>query len=429
MKDRISKRTVDALPVPDTGELRLWDTETAGFCVRSYAKTAKCPKGRKVYAIKYRVNGRQRWFTVGEHGTFTPDQAREKAELVARRAGDGIDLQAERVEARQGMDVAELVALYLKLGPKDKPSKRASSWSTDKGNLEHHVLPILGKFAAMAVTKSDTNSLRAAIVAGKTAKTVKTKARGKAVVTGGEGSANRVMAVGKAMYSWAIEHGHLKGENPFGKLKQSATSGSERFLSDGEAATLFEVLDRLEAAGELNAKYASIFKLLLLTGARRNEIAALRWSEVDLQREVLTLPPIRTKAGATTGDRRITLNSLALEILGAQPHGAKAIYVFPASKGQSGFTTGAPKAWREKVQPAAQLAGVRLHDLRHSFASFALADGASLAIIQKALGHSKARSTERYAHLTFDPVKTVSEGVAARLRPKIKEADRSAETG
>lgn len=198
-----------------------------------------------------------------------------------------------------------------------------------------------------------------------------------------------------------------------------ALSAVER-LSVKEAEALFAAINKLVADKEIAAKHAAIFKLLLLTGARRNEIAALRWSEVDLERELLVLPPARTKAGGKSGDRRIAINSLALEILKAQPRLKGAVFVFPADKGKSGHTTTAGKVWRVKVQPAAKMAGLRIHDLRHSFASFALADGASLPLIGKALGHSSSRSSERYAHVKDDPLCVLSEGVAGRLGAKKK---------
>jgi integrase len=217
------------------------------------------------------------------------------------------------------------------------------------------------------------------------------------------------------MFAWAIDHHHFPGPNPCAGVKLPPRPAAEQFLSGEDAKKLFAALDKLVADEEVQAKHAAIVKLLLLTGARRNEIVALRWSEVDFDRDLLVLPPARTKAGGKSGDRRIPLNSLAAKILAEQPRPKGAVFVFPADKGKSGHTTTVNKVWNKKVRPAAKLAGLRLHDLRHSFASFALADGASLPLIGKALGHASARSTERYAHVKDDPLRAVAEAVAGRF--------------
>ncbi|HBI19090.1 MAG TPA: integrase, partial [Brevundimonas sp.] len=163
----------------------------------------------------------------------------------------------------------------------------------------------------------------------------------------------------------------------------------------------------------------AVYRLLLLTGARRNEIAGLRWTEVDFDRRRLVLPPSRTKAGGRTGDRRISLNDMAFGILQRlYKTRGRSQFVFPATKGDNGYATSESKIWRDKVLPKAKLEGVRIHDLRHSFASFALADGASLPMIGKALGHANSRATERYAHLSDDPVRALAERIGERFSPK-----------
>jgi integrase len=424
-KVRIGKRAVDAVQKPEEGEVRLWDDALAGFCLRAYSN------GRKVYALKCRVGGRQRWITIGEHGKpwtddngvsgdLTAERARARAERMLGDAKRGIDPTAAK-KAKSSLTVAQLIDLYLKDGPHTRPNKRASSWATDRSNLQRHVRPLIGDTRLDELSRADATKLLRDVAAGLTKADVNTKKQGRAIVTGGEGVSHRVLTSARAMLAWSIEHSAVTGfagPNPFAGIRLPARPATERFLSTTEAASLFEAIAELEGEGEIAAKFGAIFRLLLLTGARRNEIAALRWSEVDLDRKLLVLPPARTKAGGKSGDRRIALNSVALQILKDQPRKAKAVYVFPADKGKSGHTTGAPKVWREKVRPKAKLAGLRLHDLRHSFASFALADGASLALIGKALGHASARSTERYAHVKDDPLRALSEGVAGRLGAK-----------
>lgn len=409
-KKRLTKRVVDAAAKPATGEVRVWDDDLAGFCLRVYAS------GRKVYALKYRVAGRQAWMTIGEHcEALTPDQARDIAKDALHLARKGTDPTAAK-KVKDDLTVAKLIDLYLEEGPKTKPNKRDISWRQDRSNLMRHVKPILGKRLVSGLAKADLTRMVSAISAGETATVEKTKARGKALVTGGGGTAARSYSTARAMFSWAIEQGHTVGPNPCGGVKLAARPSVERFLSNDQALALLKALTELEAEGEISARHASIFKLLLMTGARRVEIAGLRWSEVDFERSRLVLPPERSKAGGKMGDRRITLNSAALAILrDLEKTRDRALYVFPATKGASGHTTAEGKIWREKVLPRAKLPGVRIHDLRHSFASFALADGASLALIGKALGHASSRTTERYAQLADDPVREMAERMADRF--------------
>jgi integrase len=181
--------------------------------------------------------------------------------------------------------------------------------------------------------------------------------------------------------------------------------------------------------------FADALRLLLLTGARKTEILGLRWPEIDTARKLLILPPERTKAGGKTGERRIPLSSPALEIIGRrrtdadralQEAGAEGDaaslrdFVFPAARGQ-GHAIGLRSAFA-KVCAEAKLLGLRIHDLRHSFASFAIADGASLFLIGKLLGHASARTTERYAHLSSDPLQDAVDLIGRRIVGDEKES-------
>lgn len=410
-RKRLTKRTVDAVTAPATGEARVWDDALTGFCLRVYAS------GRKVYALKYRLGAAQRWATIGEHGDpWTPDTARDEATDILRAASRGVDLLAER-KAAPSMAVGDLIDRYLADGPGDKPGKRAASWAQDRSNLQRHTRPLIGTKRAGEVSRADITAMVAAITRGDTATDEKTKARGRAIVRGGAGIAARTFSTTRAMFAWAIEKGLLTGANPCGGVKLAARPDAERFLTEGQAGAIFDALADLEAEGAIQPRQAAIFRLLMLTGARRREIAGLMWSEVDLEGQRLILPPERTKAGGASGSRRIALNAPAVTILSdlARERRAREPYVFPASKGKSGATTAEAKVWREKVLPRAGLTGVRIHDLRHSFASFALADGASLAMIGKALGHATARATERYAKLSDDPVRAMAERIGKRF--------------
>lgn len=410
-RQKLTKRAVDAATVPATGESRVWDDELTGYCLRIY------PSGRKVYALKYRVAGRQRWMTIGEHGNpWTPDDARATAKTALLEAGSGSDPSLKK-RLRDDLTVSKLIALYLDEGPRSKPDKRAGSWASDRSNLERHVKPTIGRRLVSGLSKNDITRMTAAITNGDTAAIEKTKPRGRAVVTGGAGIAARCFSTARAMFAWSIEEGYSLAPNPCAGVKLAARPSAERFMSEVQALDLMKALAALEAEKVISTRQAAIFRLLLLTGARRVEIAGLRWSEVDFDRQRLVLPPARTKAGGKSGERRITLNTAAVAILkDLEKTRNRDKFVFPATKGESGHTTAEGKVWREKVLPRAKLTGVRIHDLRHSFASFALADGASLALIGKALGHASSRATERYAQLADDPLRSMTELMADRFK-------------
>lgn len=411
-KARITKRTVDAAPVPTTGETRVWDTDLKGFFLRVY------PTGRRVYALKYRLGPLQRIYTLGVHGSpFTPEAARDAAEAALRRVAVGEDPATEKKAAREALTVSALIDRYLEDGPATKPGKRASTWENDGSNLKRHIRPLLGRKVANSVSKAEAAKAIRDITTGKTAADEKSeKMRGRAIVKGGAGVARRTLTTTAAMFAWGVEHG-LVSANPFTSVKLSAAPVRERFLSREEAGRLLDALNEVEAENVVNPAFCDAIRLLLLTGARKTEILGLSWSEVDIERRVLLLPPERTKAGGQNGERRIILSPPALEILAKRrPEKAKpADFVFPAIRGE-GHIIGVRRAFAKACKRAG-LDGVRIHDLRHSFASFAVADGASLFLVGKLLGHASARTAERYAHLSGDPLQDAAAAIGRRLMP------------
>ncbi len=411
---RITKRTVDAIPTPskDEGEARLWDTDLKGFFLRVY------PSGRRVYALKYRSGPSQRIFTLGVHGSpFTPETARAAAWAALRRVSEGEDPMAEKRAAREALTVNTLIARYIEDGPATKPGKRQSTWENDASNLTRHIRPLLGRKVANLVTKAEAAKAIQDITLGKTAVDERgDKLRGRAIVRGGAGVALRTRMTTAAMFSWGIEHGLVKS-NPFSSLKMSTPPQRERFLSREEAGRLLDALDSLEADGGINPAFGDAIRLLLLTGARKTEILGLKWREVNVDRKTLLLPPERTKAGGQNGERRIMLSPPALAIIERRrsatslPEG----FVFPALRGD-GHIIGVRRGFARACERAG-LENVRIHDLRHSFASFAIADGASLFLVSKLLGHANARTSERYAHLSGDPLQDAVAAIGERLMP------------
>lgn len=412
-KGRISKRTVDLLSPPLSGETRFWDDRLTGFFVRVY------PTGRKVYAVKCRVHGKQVIGTIGTHGApWTPESAREKASEMLSMAAKGFNPSEEKISSRRAITVNDLIELYLRDGPITKPNKRQVSWQADESNLRRHVSPQLGSEAANSVTKLQAGRAIQKIREGATAYSAKSgKARGLILVKGGDGVARRALSVVSAMYRWGMKHEHVT-VNPFAELTLGAAPAQERFLTIEEVSKYLSALRNLEDCGQIKSAYADALRLLLLTGARKTEIAHLKWSEVSLERNRLELPADRTKAGGKNGKRNILLMPAASAILEARLRNIgstfnQADYVFPSAK-FSGPVVGLRKI-HMKVCAEAGLAGLRVHDLRHTFASIAISDGQSMLVVSKLLGHANLRSTERYVHLEADPLRNAVQSIGERI--------------
>jgi len=402
---RLTKRAVDAATRLRSGETFLWDDELRGFGLRVYAS------GRRIFVVQYRLRGgrggRTRRIVLGEYGKVTPDEARRRAVKVLAAVDDGRDPAAERDEARSTLTISDLADLYLVEGPAAKPNKRASSWATDRSNIERHVKALLGRKPAKGLSKADVAKFQADVAAGKSKVDVRTGFRGRAIVEGGRGTAARSLAVLGAMLQFAVDR-KLLPTNPAKGVRLLKGQPKERFLSEAEVARLGDTLAVMQAERRLSPNAANAVRLLLLTGCRKSEITSLRWEWVDFERGCLRLPTSKT------GAKVVALAAAALELLAAMrkrdPSGA---WVLPAAKGNGAYA-GLQKDW-ERIREQAELGGVRLHDLRHSFASFAIADGHALFLVGKAFGHKQARTTEIYAHLSDDPLRRVADGTADRI--------------
>lgn len=420
---KITKRLVDSeLAQPRERLFRLWDSELKGFGLKV------TPAGAKTYVATYRVGtGRgapQREYTLGQHGKLTPDQAREEARRILSEARLGGDPQGERKRIRGEKTVAQLCDLYLEEGTS---KKKASTLASDRYRIEAHIKPLLGRKKISAVTGGDVERFMRDVAAGKTA--VERERLGPRAFTqprGGKGTASRTVGLLGGIFTFAVRH-KLRPDNPVHGVERYKDRSSERFLSPDELARLGGALDAAEAAGR-NPMGLAVIRLLLTTGARKGEIEALRWDEVDFERSALRL------RDSKTGGKVVAIGAPALALLSALAEKAKANraaieaeakavgkpvpapspYVFPASRGEALHWSGTKRVW-EAVRKAAGLSDVRLHDLRHTYASLAIGaagGGQSLAIIGKLLGHKDVRTTARYAHLADDPVKQAADRIA-----------------
>ncbi|MZR29645.1 tyrosine-type recombinase/integrase [Sneathiella litorea] len=215
------------------------------------------------------------------------------------------------------------------------------------------------------------------------------------------------------IFSFAFDGGLIK-ENPVRGVKRFADRKGQRYLSQTELVSLGKALREAEQKGE-NLFAIAILKLLIFTGCRKGEIESLKWSEVDFQSDYLW--PEDSKTGA----KAIPLNAGAMETLNGIAALDGSDFVFPAHRGD-GYYQGTLKVWM-RIREEAGLNDVRLHDLRHSFASVAVSGGASLPVIGTLLGHSSTTITQQYAHLHDNPLRLATEAVGIKITEAFSEND------
>jgi integrase len=279
------------------------------------------------------------------------------------------------------------------------------------------VKPLLGSRKVKSVMKADISRARREVAAGKTARDEKTGFRGRSIVRGGKGIANRMIAVLSAVFEFARDGG-LRDDNPARGIEAYKAPKRERFLTVAEIARLGDELASAEARGE-NPFAIAALRLLLLTGCRKGEILTLKWSYVDWERRCFHLPDSKT------GSKTVAVGAPALAVLDQLPRQAGNDYVLPGAKPGSHYV-GLQKFW-QGLRERCGLQGVRLHDKRHSFASFGVASGDTLFMVGKLLGHTRAATTERYAHLGDDPLQQAADRISGRIAAALKPRDDTGE--
>ncbi len=359
---KLTKRTVDALEV-DGNDAVFWDRELAGFGVRVHAT------GRKTYVVQSRGPSGPKRVTLGRHGEMAVDEARKKAALVIDRIKRGEEPAAEPPEVEP--TVAVLAERFMRTHVERhlKPASVAAYRTV----LDKHVLPALGGMGLGEVGGAQAAELHHGL-------------RDTPVL------ANRAVHLLSRMYTLA-EAWELvpPGRNPCKALRRYRTQLRERFLTPAEYRRLGRALRQAEAEDGIWPPATAAIRLLVLTGCRRGEILNLRWDDVDR-----TAGDLRLR-DAKAGPRMVPLTKPVLGILDAIPRSGDNPWVI-AGQRPGKRLTGLHHYWRP-IRERAGLADVRLHDLRHSYASRALALGESLYTIGKLLGHASVATSARYAHL------------------------------
>lgn len=382
---KLTKRTVDSIRATDK-EAFVWDDEIPGFGLRVQ------PSGRKSYLVQYRAKGRTRRLTIGVHGVLTPEAARTHGRKLLASVIEGGDPSEERRQTRKAETVAELCERYLK--EHAEPHKKGSSLRNDRQLIEDVICKSFGTRKVADLTFADVQRMHSASIA--------TPYR-----------ANRALACLSKMMTLAVRWG-LRRDNPCSGVERFKEEKRQRFLSTLEVTKLGEVLaaverERINVVDRRSADLPSVvpaIRLLVLTGARLGEILTLRWDYVDLERRCLHLPDSKT------GAKVIHLNPAALQVLAGLPRDESG-WVLPGRRNAKCLAN-LEKPWG-RIRKRAGIEDVRLHDLRHTFASTGAGMGTSLPMIGALLGHTQPSTTARYAHLAADPLKEATDRIGARL--------------
>jgi integrase len=399
------------LKPPATGFAEYLDKKARGLCLRVF------PSGRATWTYRYRPRdgGSRRRIGLGDYPGIGLAEARRRADRERGKVSDGADPQAERKAMRNALTLSELIDRYLNEAV--APKKKASTLAIYQHLLNNLVRPKLGSRKAIGITHVDVAKLHGDLGADMPV------------------SANRAIITLSGLYTFAAKN-HLipQGFNPVRGIEKFREQGRERYLSTEEIGRLGQVLREGETDGlvwpepegkkrskhgrksanrktQLSPHVAAAFRLLLFTGCRLREILHLRWSEIDFERGLLFLPDSKT------GKKAVVLSGAAVQVLTKVPRLGEFVILGDDPKKPRHDLK---KPW-DLIRHHAALAGVRVHDLRHTHASIGAGAGLGLPIIGALLGHKHSDTTARYAHLDNDPLRRASNTIAGNIAAALGE--------
>jgi integrase len=380
----LTDAAIRRLPTPATGNKVHYDNEVGGFGCRVTAA------GARSFVLNYLTKaGRERRITIGACGDWSTTDARAEAKRLRHLVDEGGDPLADLEAEREAPTVAELIDRFE---AEHLPRKRPGTTEDYQRMLRVWIRPHFGQHTKVAdVEFADIDRLHRKI----------TRA-------GFDHRANRVIAVASKMFALAIKWG-MRENNPVKGIERNLEHHRRRYLSADELMRLTKAL-----AEHHDRQTADIVRVLLFTGCRRGEALSMRWADVDLAAGTWSKPPSSTKQREhhqvpLSAPARQVLSEIRARQMGKQH--AVGEFVFPGAGG-SGHVVELKRAWR-RICKAAGITGLRIHDLRHSFASQLVSGGASLPLVGALLGHSNPVTTARYAHLFTDPQRAAVERVGA----------------
>jgi integrase len=397
MAEKLTESLIKILKPPKHGSSLVWDTEITGFALRVFAPTKVHPEGARTFLLSYWLNGMERRYRIGSWPDWSVVASRAEAKAVRQRIDRGEDPASERRERREAPTMLDLADRY-KAEHLPRKSKQSQH---DDGVMIGHILRQLGADRKVAdVHHGDIVALHRAITD-----------------TGHPVLANRTLSCASRMFSLALKP--MAGEdrpwrdqaqgNPCKGIERNPEQAKERFLSPAEIAAVIEGLD---AYGRTSA--ADCIRLILLTGCRPGEAMLATWEQFDSQ------PGYWIKPAATTKQRRehrLPLSAPALQLLAdiRATRGDVDLgeFVFPGQR--SGQPLQQLRTCWDDVCKHARLTATRIYDLRHTFAATGAGGGLSLPLIGRLLGHTQARTTQRYAHLADDPLREAADKIATAI--------------
>ncbi|MBN1554210.1 MAG: site-specific integrase [Phycisphaerae bacterium] len=368
-KINFTQNAIEKLPLPKTGRTYYADAKTPGLVL------AVWDSGVKAFELYKRIAGRPTRLKIGRYPQVTVEQARKEIARLSGQIAQGKNPAESRRKARAETTVGELFALYL--NGHAKPHKR--TWQGDQDQFDRYLVPWTARKLSQ-IRKADVAALHAKV--GK---------------DNGPYAANRLLAMLSAMFNYASGLGY-ESPNPAKGVKKFKEQSRDRFLRADEIQSFFAALGHEETP----QIWQDFFALSLLTGARRSNVLAMKWADLELKRGLWKIPESESK---NKEPLLCILPPQAVEIL-QRRHADQTEpgeYVFP-SWGESGHVTEPKKAWKQ-ILHRAKIKDLRIHDLRRTLGSWQAATGASLSIIGRSLGHKNVATTAVYARLDLDPVR------------------------
>ena len=380
---RLTDLIVKRLPTPESGNRITYDAALPGFGIRITAADARA------FVLRYRrrSDGRQRVFTIGSFPAWGVGAARDEAKRLKRAIDGGADPLGEIETSREAPTIADLAERFLT----DHVSRKRLATQRDyKRQVAVDIVPALGRMAVAGITHADVDAFHRKISKRSPVQ------------------ANRILAALSKMFSMAVKFG-WRPDNPCKGIERNAENKRHRYLSAAELERLTEALDELKDQGAADA-----IRLLLLTGARRGELLAARWSDIDLDAAVWTKPGSTTKQKTM---HRVPLSEAACTLLRGMKRSTDSEYLFPPPERLTPHRLDLDDAWAI-IRKSANIPDVRLHDVRHTYASVLASAGLSLPVIGALLGHASPTTTARYTHLFDDPLRAATERASAVITGK-----------
>lgn len=379
-KRKLSDQLAREIKPPKSGNQIVYDDRLAGFGLRVTAS------GARSFILNYRFKGRERRITLGQYPTWTVLAARKQAEHLRRQIDTGVDPLEERNAERSAPTLRDL---FVRYADEHLPNKAPRSAADDRSMWVKDILPTLGNIKIADLSTRDCDELHRTVSSDRPTR------------------ANRVIEVLRKALNLAIRWGWIE-RNPASGGRRNPEAKRTRYLTRNEIGKLIEAFD---AHPERVSADALLF--MLFTGCRRGEALNAKWEQFNLDSRTWTKPSAETKQRR---EHRVPYSTTVAEILERRRIAASGTYIFPGS-------VGAPlQEVRRTWKSACEVAGireVRIHDLRHTFASLVASSGQSLLVVGELLGHSDAQTTKRYAHLYDEPLRDAAECVALVLqKPK-----------